>query len=125
METKLNTDLSFLEECLINEGLRKWKSNSVTFPYSDYFYQIKIEDKIGIRYYVEFVHYPKIDNLQESWMVNCRLNDNKINLYISFVSAIDVQIHFIKVSTQEDMEKIFNKLNSIWCSVDSPYYEVF
>jgi hypothetical protein len=68
------------EQELIDKGFRKWKSNDISFPYSDFFFQKKFVDDVGVKYFVDVVHYPvkhypngNIAN--ESWKIHQNINE--------------------------------------------------
>lgn len=60
-------------------GYRKHNATQA-YQHSDYFYQKRFADELGIKYFIQFVHYPshKFENGQtmpESWMME--LNNNE------------------------------------------------
>ena len=61
--------MSITEQALLARGYRKFEAASVTMPYADYFYQKRIVDEAGTKYFIEVVHYPlKAEHrLPESW----------------------------------------------------------
>jgi hypothetical protein len=69
------------EQELIDKGFRKYpNTDDVVFPYSDFFYQKKFVDDIGVKYFVEVVHYAvdtfsNGNRLPESWMVHLNINE--------------------------------------------------
>lgn len=99
-------------ECLEAKGYRKHPSSEVIFPYSDYFYQRKVTDRLGICYFIEMVHYPKDDNdafpMDESWMCNLNIDDPHCRF----------QQHRV-----EDLTMAEHRCSQVWEILGSPYYE--
>ena len=102
------------EQELIDKGFRKWKSNDITFPHSDYFYQKKITDDGGVKYFVDVVHYPEMQlhygtKLEESWMVHLNINEPQMRF----------DQH--RVSLEIALEKCEKFFQTMGCE----YYETF
>jgi len=122
--------MSFLEEYLIKEGARKWKSNSITFPYSDYFYQVKVEDNLGIRYFIEFVHYSEVSMftvidtgtknvIPECWMINVKFNYRESVSY-----ELQIHLNSVNIINDYDVEKIYDRISGVWQALGRISYEL-
>lgn len=67
-------------------GYKKWNAPQAN-QFSDCFYQKRFSDDVGIKYHIEFVHYPKHvfengQSMPESWMV--ALNNNEPHFTFQF-----------------------------------------
>jgi len=93
---------------LIDKGFRKWKSNDITFPRSDYFYQKKfVENGWNVKYFVDVVHYPEKTypngtKFEEAWMVHLNINDPPMRFDQHRVESLDIAL--------EKCEKFFQTM---------------
>lgn len=67
------------EQNLTEAGYRRYSSSAILDKFSDFFYQKKFTDSEGIRYFIEFMHFPemKFGNgtvMPECWQ--CTMNVN-------------------------------------------------
>lgn len=60
------------EKDLIKAGYKRYSDYSGLFRYSDFFYQKKVVDKKGTKYFIEMIHYSAHYKDSESWM--CHLS---------------------------------------------------
>lgn len=107
----MNTDI------LIERGYKKWKSNHVLFPYSDFIYQRLISDCWGKKYYIDLVHYPSSNThgkatLPEAW--DCVLN-------INFPHQRFCQYHI----DLDKLNEIEEKCELFFKTMGCEYYELF
>lgn len=68
------------EEALAKLGYRKYECTPPSFPHGDFFMQKRFTDDKGIKYFVEFVHYPPIafrngSDWGEDWMAVLHVNE--------------------------------------------------
>lgn len=68
------------DEELTKRGYRKFENRSrVTHEFSDYFWQKRFDDDKGIKYLIEFYHYPplrqQVSDWLEPWMAELHIND--------------------------------------------------
>jgi hypothetical protein len=93
-------------------GYKKYGSNGITYPYSDFFYQKKVVDERGVKYFIAFVHYSHDAQLTESWMVGFNQNEP---LHLRF----DIHSH-VSIDVAEFMCEKF------WVTMcNSTYYEKY
>jgi hypothetical protein len=95
------------EQELIDKGFRKWKSNDVIFPFSDYFYQKSFKDDNGIEYFVDVVHYsektcPNGTKSEEAWIVHLNINEPRMRFDQYRVESLDIAL--------EKCEKFFQTM---------------
>lgn len=90
------------EQELIDKGFLKYQSNSVIFPCSDYFYQKRFSDEKGIKYFVDVVHYPKSEHLEESWMINMNIGEPFMVFKQYGIKSLDIAL--------EKCEKFFQTM---------------
>jgi len=96
------------EQELIDKGFRKFPSNDIIFPSSDYFYQKKfVENGWNVKYFVDVVHYPceKFPNgneCPESWMVHLNINEPHMRFDQHRVESLDAAL--------EKCEKFFQTM---------------
>lgn len=82
---------------------------------SDVFYQKKFTDAKGIRYFLEFLHYPTIlysngNSIGESFSMEMVINDLHVNFMLHYVDCIK--------SSEVYADKVWKALGSI-------YYELY
>lgn len=65
----------------------------ISHPYSDYFYQKRFSDDIGIRYHIEFFHYAGVTfpngEMPESWMVEMNQNEPHMTFQLHRPESIE------------------------------------
>jgi len=93
---------------LAASGYRPNKMCNPSFPYSDSFWQRKLTDENGIKYFIEFVHYPKGSGLKEAWMMNMNINEPHCTF----------QIH-----RAGDINKAEVMCEEVWRATGGIYYE--
>lgn len=98
------------ETDLIASGYRKWPENSIVHPSADFFYQKGVRDNRGIKYFIEFVHYPVVCKLGEAWMVVWRSDEPNYEFRVHYA---DQSIWFY-----EDL------IGSLWKSLGCSYKEL-
>lgn len=100
------------EKLLIKAGYKRYPENGIVFPFSDFFYQKKFTDSWGIKYFIEFVHYPAVKGtfVGEGWMVVFR-NENPP--YEFKVHRIDKEIAFYE-----------ELVETLWKTLKCDYYEL-
>jgi hypothetical protein len=95
------------EQELIDKGFRKHNSNDVVFPYSDFFYQRKFVDDVGVKYFVDVVHYPETgypngNKVDESWMIHQNINEPHMRFDQHRIDDLDIAL--------EKCEKFFQTM---------------
>lgn len=103
------------EKKLKKAGYHRHESNGICFPFADYFYQKKFTDAEGIRYFLEFVHYPAKEYgnggvSHESW--KCTMNINSPHMTF--------EQHGV-----DDIEKAESLCLCFWRSMHCDYYEKY
>ncbi len=98
------------ENNLISRGYVKYKNNE-TYLYYDYFYQLKVKDSKGIKYFINIQHHPSIHGLAESY--NCELRTNE-PFYI-------FEQPYIKL---DELDEIEEKCEIFWQTFKCEYYEL-
>ena len=71
------------EKTLSKLGYKRYTASHIIFPHADFFMQKRFDDKNGKKYFIDFVHYPKLrpddpNNRpynEEYWMVEMRQNE--------------------------------------------------
>lgn len=101
-----------MEEWLKEIGAVRYESSDNIFPYSDYFYQLKVQDETGIAYFVEFVHYAGNESLSESWMARTDF------------SARRYEISYVHEYSSEVYKNVLAEIRGIWIALGKPYYEL-
>ena len=105
---------------LENNGYRKYKTNGkndVTYPFSECFYQKRVTDEKGIKYHIQLICYsasPEL-NLKQSWLLDFSINEP----FYTF------REHYVKLETQEDLEKLEKKCELFWTVFKCEYYELY
>ena len=101
-------------------GYRKYTANEIVFPFADFFMQKRFDDEKGKKYYIDFVHYPKLrpddpNNRPyngESWMVEMRQNE-------------PYQLQF-RYHRPESIEIAEYKVDKFWVKIcDGVHYDLF
>ena len=91
------------------------KHTSEFFEYSDYFYQKKFCNDVGVKYFVEFVKYTLpfegTESSPDSWAAFMRINGPIV---------MDFRMHYIK---NETIEKIESMMDLFWTTMKCNYYE--
>ena len=105
---------------LKDNGYKKYKTegkDDVTYPYSDCFYQKKFIDKIGIKYFVQFVYYsPSLDrDYYGSLMLDMVTNEP----FYTF------RKHHIELETQANLEKLEKECELFFITFKCKYYELY
>ena len=71
--------MSITEKLLLENGYEKWKSNDVIFPYAECFYQKRIKDITGTKYFIDIIYYSDINDaihtVNESYMGYLNINN--------------------------------------------------
>ena len=60
-----------------------------TDKYNDFFYQKKFSDQKGIKYFLEFVHYPEFELIPQQWMLKLTNNEPHMTFEIHKPISID------------------------------------
>ena len=100
------------DQILEAEGYRKHTDKF--FEYSDYFYQKKFCDDVGVKYFIEFVKYTlpqEVEGSYDSWAAFMRINGPIV---------MDFRMHYIK---NETIEKIESMMDLFWTTMKCNYYE--
>lgn len=63
------------EQELLNAGYRMHVNSGVFHEPADFFFQKRLRDEHGTRYFINFYHYPAQMGMSESWM--CSLHQNE------------------------------------------------
>jgi len=110
-------DLQNIQNYLKNHGYKFYPQTGVSFPYSDGFYQKKIEDDKGIKYFIEFVfyaetRYPNGAKSNFGFMANLNVNEPHQTYQIHNLNSLDKI-----VEAEKKIELFWNILGS--------YYETF
>lgn len=103
------------EQQLIDAGYKRCNHTEVSFPYADFFYQKRIRDARGIKYFIEFVHYAPMDfknnNIApESWTLNWNNNEPHYTFQAHKVDG--------SIGIYESM------IDRLWLSLGCEYYEL-
>lgn len=97
------------QEQLEERGYRHCgKGAEGSFQYCDFFMQRKVTDPDGIRYFIEFVHYPKGRFCDAAWM--CHLNINEPHCTF-------------EQHRPTDLDATENRCYEVWNLMGRPYYE--
>lgn len=105
------------EQILLEEnGYMFYLSNKIITPYSDFSYQKEFRDNKGIKYFIDFVHYPKIrEGETESWMLDFRNNTPHYTF----------QQHRVELKNRNDLIKLEKKCELFFKSFKCEYYELY
>lgn len=104
------------EKKLKKAGYHRHESNGICFPFADYFYQKKFTDAEGIRYFLEFVHYPAIEDADgnniggDTW--KCSMNINSPHMTF--------EQHGV-----DNIEKAESLCFMFWLALPCNYYEKY
>lgn len=103
------------EKKLLKKGYVKITLSHMFEPYSDFFYQKRFKDTEGIRYFIEFFHYPEKKYpfgamLDESW--KCSLQT--LSPHMTF------QQHKVESITTAE-----NRCLCFWRSMHCDYYDKY
>jgi hypothetical protein len=101
-----------MEQRLIKAGYKRFDAG-IWKEFTDFFYQKRFTDAKGIKYFIEFHHYPGKEPvgalfLEESWMAELNVNEPNATF----------QLH--RVDDAEDVEA---RIEAVWLALGSPYYE--
>ena len=101
------------EEQLQKLDYRKW-GPTAWFPFCDFFYQRRVTDEQGIRYFIDVKHYPteiyhgvKVGG---AWEVEMNINEPPVRFAITHPESIN------------EFESLCHKF---WEMMGKPYYELY
>lgn len=99
------------ENQLTIAGYRQYVSSGIVHPYSDFFYQKRFSDEVGIKYHVEFLHYPPLNSkLSDTWMAEMVNNEP----FMTF------QIH-----RPESIQEVEERMRRFWETQGCKYYALY
>lgn len=98
------------EKVLLNSDYKEFKV-PISMPYANRFFQKKIKDKKGIKYFIDVYEYEMQDSLEYEF----ELHSHKRNFWV------DTTLHGIDGMTIKEIEK---EIEDIWTSCKFDYYEV-
>lgn len=95
------------EQQLVESGYLRHSPNNLGHQYSDFYYQKRFSDKIGIQYHLEVLHYD-LPGVSNPWTVELTINSPYLTL----------QQHFA-----EDLAAAEALVREFWTMVGCPYHE--
>lgn len=104
------------EQALEAMGFKRYEhTGSVPYQYADFFYQARIVDKKGTKYFLNFWHFPREDQIPEGWTAESILytESNDPWFKMEFYVYPDTKIEHIMLDVE-----------SFWDLAPCGYYEV-
>lgn len=102
-----------IKEYLFSLGYQEFKSTFL-FRHADLFFQRRVEDDRGIKYFIDFVYYSPIEGkVGETWTCHLTIN-NPHQTY---------EQHWLK--TIEDVNRAIEKCELFFNTMDCEYYEKY
>lgn len=82
------------EEELLELGYKRYPGDQIIHPGSDFFYQKRVDDERGQKYFVNLyhysaAHYPNGSTVPANWMAEMRTDDPFLTFQIHYAQSIE------------------------------------